>query len=130
MIPRIAFGGSVLLLILGCTGVSENAFPTRLAKSSCDKYKECSPGDWASFNEDMKQCKEELEGFWADYQVVHEACEYDERAVLDCLDKIDKMSCTLWDAGQTDCTAFFVCDEGEGPGDLSDIGGGDTGDGD
>ena len=128
MIPRIAFGGSVILLILGCTGVSEKSFSKRLAKSSCDKYKECSPGDWLSFNESMSQCTDELDGFWADYQVIHAECEYDERAVLDCLNKIDKMSCTLWDAGQTDCTAFFLCEDGQGPDDLSSIGESDTGD--
>ncbi len=117
MLTRLAVLVPSIAAVLACSGVGEKAFPRKMAAVSCDKYEECDPDGWAQFGSDKKTCKDELKEFWTDYTILHDDCTYDKAAVTDCVDKLGKLSCTLWNAGEDECTAFYVCDPGAGPSD-------------
>jgi hypothetical protein len=106
---RVGFG-AVLVVCVGCGGVSEDKFAKKYARSSCEVIVDCidtmpdlDTELMQAFFGDVDSCANLLE---AGVYMSDDGCDYDAKAAGDCLADINNATCTDMLAGASpDITA-------------------------
>ena len=95
-------------LWVGC--VTEKNFGSKYAKTSCEKYEECFPDEFANWYGDMDQCRETGEDAWEQTKgLLSLFCDLDYDYAKDCLNDMEDASCDAMLTGveSSACDSFF-----------------------
>jgi hypothetical protein len=100
----------VMVVLVGCGGVSEEGFREEFVQKSCAAMVECSEGEDATISfESPEDCEAFMGGFMGP---VVEGCDYDAGAASDCLNETDKADCADFEGGgrPKSCDAVYSGD--------------------
>ena len=92
----------ICLLLFGCASeekprvVSEETYPSEYAEAICDVQIECGLMD------DLDACQSDIESRWEDKLSL--GC-FDESAARDCLDTLEALTCSGYEAGESSMCA-------------------------